>query len=118
MLDLQKLEHRLATPETTPLREEDKQKTLQLLSSPSALHYISSEESDGDFSGTGPRPRKVIKLSFERTKLRNIKAALDDHRRKSMTENQKRTAAVVRQSEEVSERKAPEGSPRWAVRLN
>lgn len=117
-MHLQKLEHRLKALQTAPLREDEKEKALFLFSSPKALEYISSEESDGDSNATGPRPRKVIKLAFERTKLKNMKRALDEHRHKMLTDRQKRTTAAVRESTELSERRPPGDSPKWAVRIN
>ena len=62
------------------------------------------------------KPRKRIRLSWERTKLRNLKATLDAEYSKTLTGRQKLTAANVRQSDEVSPRLAPKESPSWAVR--
>ena len=62
------------------------------------------------------KPRKRIRLSWERTKLRNLKAMLDTEYSKTLTGRQKLTAANVRQSDEVSPRPAPKESPSWAVR--
>ena len=63
-----------------------------------------------------PRPRKIKKLTWQHTKLRNLKAVLDEHYRSKLTPRQQRVAATVRQSNEVSPRPPPKGSPRWAVR--
>ena len=54
----------------------DKKRAREILSSPDALHYTSSEESYEDEAvepRSGPEPRKIRKLSWKKSKLRNIK---------------------------------------------
>ena len=101
------------------MSESDKDKANQILTSPEALLYMSSEESD-DNEGTPPNSRgsrrKIKRLPWERTKLRNIKAALDRAYEFSLTPAQKRQSGSVRRTEEFSERLPPVQSPRWAVR--
>ena len=102
------------------MSESDKDKANQILTSPEALQFMSSEESDDNFDGTPPNSRgikrKVRKLPWERTKLKNIKATLDRAYESSMTPAQQRASGSVRRSEEFSERLPPAQSPRWAVR--
>ena len=74
------------------MKEADKEKAGEILFSPSALDYMSSEESDGERVGNGAKPRKRIRLSWERTKLRNLKAMLDTEYSKTLTGRQKLTA--------------------------
>ena len=77
---------------------------------------MSSEESDDAWSeGVGPRPRKIKKLPWERSKLRNIKAVLDRHYTSSVSDRQKRTQGAVSRDGEQSTRAAPKESPSWAV---
>ena len=101
------------------LSEGDKRRAREILSSPDALNYISSEEScedDAEEPRSGPRPRKIRKLSWERSKLKNIKAKLDEAYLAGLTEKQRRTSARVIRSEEESPRPHPANGPRWAVR--
>ena len=82
------------------------------------LHYILSEESCEDDAiepRSGPRPRKIRKLSWERSKLSNIKAKLDEANLAGLTEKQRRTSACVRRTEEESSRPHPANGPCWAV---
>lgn len=75
-----------------------------------------SEESDDALSeGVGPRPRKSKKLPWERSKLKNVKAALDRHYMATIKDCQKRTQGVIRRDEEESFRAPRKESPRWAV---
>ena len=54
-----------------------------------ALHYMSSEDSEVETTTTnGPKPRKIKKLLWERSKLRNIKAKLDEDHLKGLSERQ------------------------------
>ena len=101
------------------LSEGDKRRAREILSSLDALHYISSEESCEDDAGqprSGPRPRKIRKLSWEKSKLRNIKMKLDEAYLAGLTEKQRRTSARVNRTEEESQRPQPTNGPRWAVR--
>lgn len=61
--------------------KETRLRARKTLSSPETLHYISSGESCEDDvvePRSGPRPRKIKRLSWEKSKLRNIKAKLDE----------------------------------------
>ncbi|XP_015751775.1 PREDICTED: uncharacterized protein LOC107331678 [Acropora digitifera] len=101
------------------LSEGDKRRAQEILSSPDALHYISSEESCEDDvvePRSGPRPRKIRKLSWEKSKLRNIKAKLDEAYLAGLAEKQRRTTARVNRTDEESPRPHPTNGPRWAVR--
>ena len=64
------------------LSEGDKATTREILSSSNAVEYMSSEECDpGDTTeerSRGPKPRKIRKLSWERSKVKNIKEILDE----------------------------------------
>ena len=81
---------------------------------------MSSEDSEGETTATtnGPKPRKIKKLEWERSKFRNIKAKLDEDHLKGLSEKQRRTTARVRRSDEVSTRPRPNGGPSWAIRSN
>ena len=101
------------------LSEGDKRRAREILSSPDALHYMSSEESCEDDAvepRSGPRPRKIRKLSWERSKLRNIKVKLDEAYFAGLNGKQRRTCARVNQTEEKSPRPYQTNGPRWAVR--
>ena len=75
----------------------DKAKAWEILCSPKALQYMSSVESEGEMSTTnGPKARKIKKIRWERSKLRNIK----------------------KRSDEVSTRPRPNGGPSWAIHTN
>jgi len=104
---------------TTVLSDEDKKKAREILSSPDAMNYMSSEESceeDAVERRSGPKPRKIRRLSWEKSKLRNIKAKLDEAHFAGLSERQRRTSARVTRSEEESARPHPSKGPRWAVR--
>ena len=49
---------------------------------------MSSEDSEGETTATtnGPKPRKIKKLEWERSRLRNIKAKLDEDHLKGLSE--------------------------------
>ena len=80
---------------------------------------MSSEDSEGETTTTnGPRPRKIKKLPWERSKLRNIKAKLDEDHWKGLSERQRRTTGRVRRGDEVSTRPCPNGGPSWAIRTD
>ena len=97
------------------LHEGDKRRVREILTSPDALHYMSSEESCEDDTvkpRSGPRPRKIRKLSWEKSKLKNIKAKLDEKYLAGLTEKQRRTSACVNRTEEESPRPHPTNGPR------
>jgi len=106
-----KLSRRLSCLNTsTVLSEGDKRRARKILSSPDAFHYISEEESCKDDAAgprSGPRPRKIRKLSWEKSKLRNIKTKLDEAYLAGLTEKQRRTSARVSWTEEESSRPHP-----------
>ena len=113
----QKLERRQKAIEGAPLSERDKGKAMEVFHSPSALDFMSSEESDMESENTsGPQPRKVKKLQWQRTKLRNIKSVLDRHHDSMLIPKQRRTTAPIRVSNDFSNRDRPRRSPKWAVR--
>ncbi|KAL9984255.1 hypothetical protein ACROYT_G006529 [Oculina patagonica] len=115
-----KLSRRLSCLEkTTVLSKEDKKKAREILSSPDAMSFMSSEESceeDAVERRSGPKPRKIRSLSWEKSKLRNIKAKLDEAHFAGLSERQRRTSARVTRSEEESARPQPSKGPSWAVR--
>ena len=94
-------------------------KAREILSSPNTVEYMSSEESDpGDTTeerSRGPKPRKIKKLSWERSKLKNIKEILDECYLSGLNAKQRRTSAHVSRYDEVSPRPCPVDGPRWAV---
>jgi len=79
---------------------------------------MSSEESDNDdpAATNGPKPRKVRKLVWEKSKLRNLKERLDKAHLEGLSERQRRTSAQVKRTEEASSRPCPTNGPRWAIR--
>ena len=83
------------------LSEGGKRRVRQILSSPNALHYISEESCQAE-PRSGPRPRKIRKLSWKKSKLRNIKAKLEEAYLAGLTEEQRRTSARVNRTEEES----------------
>lgn len=115
-----KLARRLSTLQksSTSLSETDKAKAREIFSSPEALKYMSSEDSEDDMDGTvnGPMPRKVRRLPWERSKLKNIKGRLDEEYLKGLSERQKRTSARIIRTDALSTRPCPTDGPRWAVR--
>ncbi|PFX11739.1 hypothetical protein AWC38_SpisGene24426 [Stylophora pistillata] len=88
-----KLSRRLYTLDnSTVLSDGDKKRAREILSSPDALHYMSSEESCEEEAvdpRRGPTPRKVRRLSWERRKLRNIKVILDEAYFATLNEKQR-----------------------------
>ena len=105
----QKLTRRLQSLEKTPLSEKDKERAQEILLASNAIEYISTEESDigatENESSRGPKPRKIRKLGWERTKLRNLKARIDESHNESLSDKQRRTSAQFTRT-------------RWAVRLS
>ena len=81
------------------------------------LHYILSEKSCEDDAiepRSDPRRIKIRKLSWERSKLSNIKAKLDEVNLAGLTEKQRRTSACVSRTEEESSHHPAKG-PCWRV---
>ena len=69
--------------------ETRKKQEYMILASPDALQYMLSEENDNNTQpSSGPKPRKTGKLHWERSKLRNIKAKLDETYSNRFTEKQ------------------------------
>ena len=62
-----------------------------------------------------PKPRKIRKLSWEKSKLRKIKAKLDEAYLAGLTECTC-TSARVNRTEDESPCPHPTNGPRWAVR--
>ena len=80
---------------------------------------MSSEDSDNDdpVPSSGPEPRKVRKLVWEKSKLRNLKAILDEaYLEGQSSEKQRRTSARLSRTEEPSVRPCPTNGPCWAIR--
>lgn len=102
------------------MSQSDKEKASKILTSPNAVEFMSSEESEVEGTPSSCRGvvknRKTKKLQWERTKLKNIKITLDRMYESSLTPAQQRASAKVRRSEEFSDRKVPTQSPGWAVR--
>ena len=100
---------------TATLSPKDKERMTALLSSDNAMEFMSSEESDeGEGEpATGPPPRHVKPLQWERAKLKNIKAVLVATYQARMTKRQKRTAAKVSRvdGQNVSSRPLPKKLP-------
>ncbi|KAL9960264.1 hypothetical protein ACROYT_G033702 [Oculina patagonica] len=116
-----KLSRRLQSLQKSTLSENDKDKAKEILSSPNAIDFMSSEESEIDDpdSTSGPKPRKTRKLTWERTKLRNIKSKLDEaHLNGLSSEKQCRTSARVTRTETASVRPCRTNAPSWAVRID
>ncbi|KAJ7394700.1 hypothetical protein OS493_000526 [Desmophyllum pertusum] len=116
---LKKLSRRISSLEKTPLSDKDKEKAQEILCSPNAVEYMSSEESDNDDDSTqGPKARKIRKLAWEKSKLRNIKSRIDEAYLEGLSERQRRTSARVSRTEEPSARPCPTNGPSWAVRTD
>ena len=101
----------------TVLSNANKAKAREILCSPQALNYMSSEDSEVETTtANGPKPRKIKKPSWERSKFRNIKAKLNEDHLKGLSERQQRTTARVRRGDKVSTRPCPNGGPSCAIR--
>ena len=100
------------------MSDNDKEKAREIFSSPNAIDFMSSEESDNDdpAPSSGPTPRKVRKLMWEKSKLRNLKAKLEEAYLEGLSEKQRRTSARLSRTEEPSVRPCPTNGPRWAIR--
>jgi len=98
------------------LSDNDKDKAGEIFCSPNAIDFMSSEESDNDdpAPSSGPKPRKVRKLVWEKSKLKNLRAKLDEAYLEGLSERQRRTTAHLSRTEEPSVR--PCNGPRWAIR--
>ncbi|KAJ7354918.1 hypothetical protein OS493_029027 [Desmophyllum pertusum] len=84
-----KLSRRISSLEKTPLSDKDKEKAQEILCSPNAVEYMSSEESDNDDDSTqGPKARKIRKLVWEKSKLRNIKSRIVEAYLEGLSERQ------------------------------
>ena len=79
---------------------------------------MSSEESDNDdpAPSSGPERRKVRKLVWEKSKLRNLKAILDEAYLEGLSEKQRRTSARLSRTEQPSVRPCLTNGPCWAIR--
>ena len=81
---------------------------------------MSLEESEPDNAtdleqqSRGPKLRKIKKLSWERTELKNIKQKLDESYLAGLSAKQRSTNAHMSRSEEVSP--CPANGPGWTVR--
>ncbi|KAL9964142.1 hypothetical protein ACROYT_G027730 [Oculina patagonica] len=94
-----KLSRRLQSLQKSTLSENDKDKAKEILSSPNAIDFMSSEES-------------------EITKHRSIKSKLDEAHLNGLSEKQRRTSARVTRTETASVRPCPTNAPSWAVRTD
>lgn len=103
---------------TTVLSDGDTERAREILSSPNAVDFMSSEESEDEaVQSKGPKPRNIRKLAWERSKLKNIKAKLDEAYLEGLNEKQRRTSArISRSGEAISARSRPANGPRWAIR--
>ncbi|KAK2549009.1 hypothetical protein P5673_030636 [Acropora cervicornis] len=103
-----KLSRRLLSLEKTPLSKKDKERAQEILLASNAIEYMSSEESDSgateNESSRGPKPRKIRKLGWERTKLRNLKARIDESHNESLSDKQRRTSAQFTRTGDLSRR--------------
>lgn len=81
------------------MSDNDKEKAREIFCSPNAIDFMSSEESDNDdpASSRGPKPRKVRKLVWEKSKLKNLKAKLDEAYLEGLSEKQRRASARLRE---------------------
>ena len=96
------------------ISEDDRKKARHILYRDDALEYVFRR-------GWGRGGQWSIVKSGEafgmgKKKLRNIKAALDRTIIASRSTHQKRVAATVVRSQEVSSRPKPKDGPQWAVR--
>ena len=100
------------------MSDNDKDKAREIVCSPNAIDFLSSEESDNDdpAPSSGPKPRKVRKLVWEKSKLKNLKANLDEVYLEGLSEIQRRTTAHLSRTEESSVRPCPTNGPRYKIR--
>ena len=121
LVGFQKLTHRQEMIEKANLAAQDKERVAALMNLENAAEFMSSEDSDEDGGQTtGPPPRHVKPLQWERTKLRTIKAVLDATYQARMSKRQKKTAAKVSRvaGENLSDRSLPQNCPSWAGRMS
>ena len=96
--------------EKANLSAQDKERVAALMNLENAAEFMSSEDSDEDGGQTtGPPPRHVKPLQWERTKLRTIKAVLDATYQARMSKGQKRTAAKVSRVGDLCHKTVPLG---------
>lgn len=105
---------------TKVLSDWDKKKEREIPSSPDAIDYMLSEESCEDNNEaveqrSGPKPQKIRRLSWEKSKLTNIEAKLDKAYLAQLTERQNWTSAVFTCTEEKSPPPHQSQGPHWAV---
>ena len=104
------------------MSKKDKERAQEILLASNAIEYMSSEESDSgateNESSRDPKPRKIRKLGWERTKLRNLKARIDESHNESLSDKQRRTSAQFTRTGDLSSRPSPVNGPRRAVRLS
>ena len=90
------------------MSKKDKERAQEILLASNAIEYMSSEESDSgateNESSRGPKPRKIRKLGWERTKLRNLKARIDESHNESLSDKQRRTSAQFTRTGDLSRR--------------
>jgi len=116
---LQKLARRCKVIEKADLSPPDREKAKEIFLSKYAAECISSEDSceEEDLEpGPGPRPRKVRRLAWERTKLYNIKQKLDNYTRENLKPAQRRLTARIVIADNKSQRPKPKGVPSWAAK--
>ena len=88
-----------------------------ILTSPDALQHMFSDKNDNDTQpSSGPKPRKTRKLRWQRSKMRNIKAKLDETYLNRLTEKKLRVSATVPCGERSSTRPCPTNGPSRVVR--
>ena len=100
------------------MSDNDKEKAREIFCSPNAIDLMSSEESYHDDPATsrGPKPRKVRKLEWEKSKLKKLKAKLDEAYLEGVSERQRCTSARLSRTEEPSQRPRPTNGPLWLIR--
>ena len=86
------------------MSDNDKDKAKEIFCLPNAIDFMSSEESDNDdpAPSSGSKPRKVCKLVWEKSKLKNLKAKLDKAYLEGLRERQRLTTAHLSRTEEPS----------------
>ena len=72
------------------------------LQTPFSIDMLSEENDNDTQPSSGPKPRKTRKLHWERSKLRNIKAKLDETYSNRVSEKQWRVSATVPRGERSS----------------
>ena len=118
MYFLKKMANRLRALESIGWNEENKMKIRDVLQD-KAFNSSEYSESDDCSDNEGKKPKLVVRqLTWQRTRLTNIKAALDEHHLKSLS---KRARGMITERERkgVSNRQLPKDAANhpWAVRL-